>query len=323
MSFDTSSSNKEEQGQRRLSFQRRISHAVSDGKTTTSRNSVQNSFLAGWTAGVCGVLAGHPLDSLKVWVQTGGSSKGPADALGSSVATPSGLSNSIRRFYAGVSGPVVTVGLIQSVNFAVYDSTRRFWYYRFDDPDADPSRREYLHRDSFTSIAVAGATAGAVLSLITSPVLQIKIKQQARDMKFTQALSHTIRHPTVGFGTHFLVETLNRSVYFCTYECLKRYYTQDDGTTPLIGRMVSAAAAGISCWAVLYPADALRSRLYAASAVDLNMSGFDMIKIMQAENGWRSFYRGFAITTIRAGPVAAAILPVYDLVLDQLNNLNK
>ena len=311
---------KEEQKRQQVSIRQRITSVLADNegseKSATSTKSVRNSFVAGWTAGVTGTLAGHPLDSLKVWVQTGATpqNQGSSQPKG-------GLLPTIRRFYAGVSGPVITVGLIQSINFAVYDSTRRFWYYHFDNPDADPLDGSYLNNDSYTSIAVAGATAGAALSLITSPVLQIKTKQQTkRDMDFRRALSHTMRHPTIGFGTHFLVETTNRSIYFCTYELCKRYFmNQEDKTTPLTGRMTSAAAAGISCWAVLYPLDALRSRLYASSGAGLNLSAREMIRIMYTENGWRSFYRGFAITTLRAGPVAAAILPVYDLVLDYLN----
>lgn len=304
-----------------MSFRRRMT-GVSKGKGSTEKSatttqSVRNSFVAGWTAGVTGTLVGHPLDSLKVWVQTGVSPKNK-----SSARFKAGFSSTVRRFYAGVSGPVITVGLIQSINFAVYDSTRRYWYYHFDSPNADPSDGSYLYRDSYTSVAVAGATAGAALSLITSPVLQIKTKQQtSRDMTFRKALSHTVRHPTIGFGTHFLVETTNRSIYFCTYELCKRYFmNQDDNTTSLTGRMISAGTAGISCWAVLYPLDALRSRLYASSGAGLDVSARDMVRIMHAENGWRSFYRGFAITTLRAGPVAAAILPVYDLVLDYLNS---
>ena len=312
---------KQEQHQQ-LSFRKRITSVLKNDKndtSTTSTKSVRNSFVAGWTAGVTGTLAGHPLDSLKVWVQTGAAPK-------SQGASPSnaGFVNTIRRFYAGVSGPVVTVGLIQSINFAVYDSTRRYWYYHYDNPNADPSDGSYLNNDSYTSIAVAGATAGAVVSLVTSPMLQIKTKQQTQnDMTFRRALSHTLRHPTIGFGTHFLVETSNRSVYFCTYELCKAYFmNQNDKTNSLTGRMISAAAAGISCWAVLYPLDALRSRLYASSGAGLDLSARQMVRIMHTENGWRSFYRGFAITTLRAGPVAAAILPVYDLVLDQLNRLD-
>ncbi len=342
--------------------------AVEDsGKMATSPQAVRNSVIAGWTAGVTGTLAGHPLDSLKVWVQTGIRPIGSSNNRNSISATtnshgrprPSSQGffmscvSTIRRFYSGVSGPVITVGLIQSINFAVYDTTRRFWYFHMDNPDADPygpEQQAYLHQDSYTSVGVGGFTAGAVLSGLTSPILMIKTLQQTQpNIGFKDALKMIRCHPVAGFGVHFVVETLNRSVYFCTYEYLKRYIhyfekqQQDESPAPylsqqhvdvdgdvdgheisrisLSGRMISAAAAGINCWAWLYPIDALRSRIYANMAThDVPMSGLAMAKIMYAQGGWQSFYRGFAVTTLRAGPVAAAILPVYDYVLDKLNH---
>ncbi|CAJ1949041.1 unnamed protein product [Cylindrotheca closterium] len=297
-------------------------------KTTTSPTAVRNSFIAGWTAGVTGTLAGHPLDSLKVWVQTG--IRPAANPL---AANANGMLNTVRRYYSGVGGPLVTVGLLQSINFAVYDTTRRFVYFHIDNPQADPhgpEARDYLNQDSYTSVGVAGFAAGSVLSLITSPILMVKTMQQTRGMKFQEALRMTRANPATGFGVHFAVETLNRSVYFCTYEYLKRYFEQqqlqdnDDAkpTASLGGRMISAAAAGINCWAWLYPADALRSRMYAQMAAGAPISTLETAKIMYAENGVRSFYRGFTVTTLRAGPVAAAILPVYDYVLDTLNTVS-
>lgn len=289
---------------------------------------VRNSFIAGWTAGVTGTLAGHPLDSLKVWVQTGVRPTAETTSKGNAA----GILGTVRRFYSGVGGPVLTVGMIQSINFTVYDTTRRFWYFHFDNPSADPSgpdRRAYLNEDSYTSIGVAGFTAGAVLSVVTSPIYMVKTIQQTQpDLGFRDALRMMRAHPGTGFGVHFAVETVNRSIYFCTYEYLKRYYEQKDENadpdTPakmsMSGRMISAAAAGINCWLWIYPIDALRSRIYANMAADAPISGMQMAKTMYSEGGWRSFYRGFAITTMRAGPVAAAILPVYDYVLEALNN---
>jgi hypothetical protein len=34
----------------------------------------------------------------------------------------------------------------------------------------------------------------------------------------------------------------------------------------------------------------------------------------------RAFYRGFSISILRAGPVAASVLPVYDLTLEWLSS---
>ncbi|CAJ1949043.1 unnamed protein product [Cylindrotheca closterium] len=302
-----------------------------DSDLKTSPTAVRNSFLAGWTAGITGTLAGHPLDSLKVWVQTG-----IRPTKDTASAKSSGMLNTVRRYYSGVGGPLVTVGILSSINFAVYDTTRRFLYFNIQRPKADPygpERRDYLNDDSYTSVGVAGFAAGTVLSMIHAPILMVKTMQQTKQMTVKEALRLTRAHPTTGFGVHFLVETLNRSVYFCTYEYLKRQFEQqqrdldDDSISKspkasLGGRMISAAAAGINCWAMLYPADALRSRMYAHMATGDPVSSLEMVKTMYAEGGIRNFYRGFTVTTLRAGPVAAAILPVYDYVLDTLNSMS-
>mmetsp|Transcript_25697 Transcript_25697/g.45332 ORF Transcript_25697/g.45332 Transcript_25697/m.45332 type:complete len:84 (+) Transcript_25697:3-254(+) len=81
-------------------------------------------------------------------------------------------------------------------------------------------------------------------------------------------------------------------------------------------------AAGVACWVFIYPTDVMRSRLYAASAAGYHGNAWQVVRQMHAEQGWRAFYKGFTITTLRAGPVAAFILPVYDVVLEQLNKLS-
>lgn len=316
----------ESKPQRRNTFSFRHKASTSRSATATSDErkssgtqssfAVRNSFIAGLTAGVTGTLVGHPLDSVKVWLQTG---QRPNFASGNVSAM--GVLSALRRSYAGVASPVLTVGLIQSINFAAYDSMRRFWYYTFEDPHGDPVNKRYLNSDSFTSISVSGIAAGAVVSVITQPVMMIKTKQQTQNVAFKQAIRHSLRHPLVGFGTHFFVETANRSIYFVTYEALKRKYTNQDGNTSITTRMMSAMAAGIACWIFIYPTDVIRSRLYSLSAADRHMRASEVVRLMHAEQGWKSFFRGFTVTTLRAGPVAAVILPVYDIVLDQLNKL--
>jgi Mitochondrial carrier protein len=71
--------------------------------------SVRNSLVAGYAAGVCGTLIGHPLDSIKVWIQTKSSLQ----------------RHSLQCLYRGVSVPLVTVGFIQCINFGIYDASLR------------------------------------------------------------------------------------------------------------------------------------------------------------------------------------------------------
>ena len=81
-------------------------------------------------------------------------------------------------------------------------------------------------------------------------------------------------------------------------------------------RMIAAGISGILCWSVIFPSDSLRSRMYNQEG-PRRLSTTEMMKVMYGE---KAFYRGFWLTILRAGPVAAIVLPVYDLVLEKLNS---
>ena len=200
-----------------------------------------------------------------------------------------------------------------------------------------------MHHDSIWNVAVSSMAAGSLLSFVTSPLLIIKTKQQVMTTwTFSTALRDTLKRRTnnnrpaalnfyVGFGPHFLSETIGRGVYFACYERLKRdmanHYNNDPEqqqptTASLTQRMVAAGVSGVLCWSVIFPLDVLRNRLYARTIVAADAgSAWELAKSMyHAEGGWRPFYRGFGITVLRAGPVSAAVLPVYDTTLEWLNS---
>jgi hypothetical protein len=232
----------------------------------------------------------------------------------------------VRALYSGISGPLFTVGIVQSINFATYDALRRVLH-RKDHPDA--ADRDYLQNDSLTNVAIAGFVAGTGLAFVTSPLIMVKTRQQITGNGFRQAFSETlfphgrinISRVFVGFYPHLISETVGRALYYAAYEGCKRAtsdYKERNGLGPvtLQERMAAAGAAGISCWAVIFPFDSLRSRLYSQEG-PRRFSTMEMVRVMRTE---KAFYRGFGLTVLRAGPVAAAVLPVYDLVLEKLSN---
>ena len=89
-------------------------------------------------------------------------------------------------------------------------------------------------------------------------------------------------------------------------------------------RMICAASSGMICWAFIFPADVIRSKLYAKSLntqiQPTTMDGIYLARQMVREQGIKSLYRGMGVTVLRAGPVAAAVLPVYDSVLEWLSS---
>jgi hypothetical protein len=144
---------------------------------------------------------------------------------------------------------------------------------------------------------------------------------------------------------HLWTETFGRAVYFGTYEFLKRrlllwrankdkeeesmtgsydniHSSSSSSSTTTISlpyRMLCAAASGITCWSVIFPMDVIRCQLLAAVPTHAPTAGQIARSIYQQHGGVRGFYRGFSVTVLRAGPVAAVVLPVYDMALEALS----
>jgi len=381
--------------------------------TSTTTTTMMNSAGAGYVAGISGVVIGHPLDSLKVWLQTNttgtnkhminssttttniimsgvsssccGASSSSSRRMGTTTAAATtttlrntdsttgggrmtsierstmnlkqqqqsmirSIFNTIRALYSGVSGPLVTVGIVQSINFTIYDATRRILYNNNNNHHNNniQSNRDYLYNDSLMNVAISGFLSGFGLAFVTSPLIMIKTQQQVTGHGFRQAMKeslfynnnnndgytnttnkkiNTLRRCFTGFPPHLICETLGRSIYYVVYESLKRYVSSYNNnhnnqvSVSLLERVVCAGMAGITCWAFIYPFDTMRNRLYYYQQQQKGqgrvlLSTMEMIRTLHAE---RAFYRGFGITVLRAGPVAAIVLPVYDLVLEKLS----
>lgn len=352
---------------------------VYEQRRSVSGASVFNSAVAGYGAGSCGVVFGHPLDSAKVWLQTNtagrnrhfanstpkvatgqvsgnfAASKGintastmrpPVSAsagktLSMSTQAMSAEINSrsiyhslgrakrtLRALYSGVGPPLLTVGAVQSINFATYDTVRRVLHER-KHPEA--LSRDYLKHDSLVNCGIAGFVAGSGLAFVTSPLIIVKCRQQVTGNGFKQCFGDalygtngrlSLQKCFIGFAPHYFCEAFGRAAYYTVYEACKRsianHKTEQglDGVVTLKERMLSAGLAGILCWAFIFPIDTLRSRIYCQEGPSKFSTTEMAIKILKEGVG----YRGFWLTVLRAGPVAAAVLPAYDLILDTLSS---
>ena len=81
----------------------------------TTAESAIKSFLAGGVGGACVVLVGHPLDLIKVRMQTAGAAGGSTTVLG--MLSHTFAKEGIRGVYRGASAPLASISFIFAVCF--------------------------------------------------------------------------------------------------------------------------------------------------------------------------------------------------------------
>jgi len=328
--------------------------------------------IAGYTAGSLGIFVGHPLDSLKVLAQTGGNSFCSISFMRSIIqstlgntktnqpnvqdlfhkpnlisnrllAVAASLNNNVKptsflSLYAGIQGPLLTQGMITSVSFFMYDTIRRTLYHRsislnsVTQEGSNGNKKDYLYFDSLQNVFISACLSGGLMSVVTSPIIAVKTKQQVMQWSMKEAALDTlqtkggIRNFYAGYAPHILCEGFGRATYFTTYEFLKRNIRKlnnDDHTKDisLPQRVLCASLTGMITWTSVFPLDVLRNKMYTQS-VRGDASGTTAIqmacKMWNLEGKWRPFFRGYFVTIARAGPVAAVSLPCYDLTLEWL-----
>lgn len=126
------------------------------------KNHIRISFQ--FITGIAGVLVSHPLDTVKVYLQTQDPNNlkysGTFDCLRKVFAE-----SNFRGLYKGMSGPLTGLSFVNAIVFGVYGNVQRFC--------RDPN--------SLESHALAGAVAGFSQSLVCSPMELAKTRMQLQD----------------------------------------------------------------------------------------------------------------------------------------------
>lgn len=244
--------------------------------------------------------------------------KNPSEVLADSArdgrgagSRPQSLLSVLQRLqflYRGSLPPLLTAGIVQSLNFSGFEAVKRT-----------------LHPDPKTPAPLpvfwaAGCGGTLVVTIVTCPSQRIKIQQQSapkgigllqcvREMVKSQGLAGLYK----GYLIHLLLEGVGRGWYMLAYESMKRKLYpgfsdggRDSSNIPLHKRMVAGACAGVVGWTSIYPLDVVRSRVMAqreavySSALDCAVKTF-------REGGVRIFFRGIKYTLIRAGGLCVRV----------------
>ncbi|XP_039281886.1 mitochondrial basic amino acids transporter isoform X4 [Nilaparvata lugens] len=292
-------------------------------------------FGAGWFAGVCGLIVGHPLDTIKVRQQA--HCKGSCDIFASILRR-----DGVLGFYKGMFMPLVSAGVMNSVYFGCYgNSLRALAHYRGEHPkrhccdvvEGEGGKLSTTYRYYHWDVFLSGCVAGLVTTVGLCPVELSKIQLQTQTGKVSQA-DHS-RRPVIYSGTwDFLLKTfkaggvrnlfvglvpmlvrdpLASGLYMLLYVRVLECFPEKS----MLGILIAGANAGIWSWAVVVPVDVVKSRIQADNAQSPKYKGmWDCVKKSYKEDGARVFVRGFWVTVLRAMPVNAAVFFGYEMFID-------
>jgi len=290
-------------------------------------NQTTKELLSGSAGGIAQVLAGQPMDLIKVRLQSSNAYNGPIDAFRRIVAEEGPLA-----FYKGTVAPLIGIGACVSIQFAALGAIQRI----FVEQNIKRGRSSQLDAGQ---LYLAGAGAGVANSVVSGPVEHIRIRLQTQPTPKAGTVplylgpvdAVKMIHRSDGLRGIYQgqIATLWREfhgygMYFLTYEylvqrqCVKQNCTRQELSTANV--MTYGILAGWSLWLTAYPLDVIKSRMQTdafPSQGNLRQynSTFDCVKQLYRQQGVKGFFRGLMPALIRSPFANAATFATYEAAL--------
>ena len=278
--------------------------------------------LAGGAGGACLVLVGHPLDTIKVKMQTMTVIPGQAAPYTSTLdcAQKTVKLDGFKGLYRGMLAPLYGITPMYALCFFGYEVGKRIF-----------TTEESYKQMNLLDIALAGATTGLFTTPILAPQERIKCVLQVQDKNNIKyhGLSDCakglykeggLKSLNRGFMATMLRDSIASAFYFSSYEYFKRLFTPKDGTGPsTIGTLTAGGIAGMFNWAFAIPIDTLKSRLQVAPEGTYPNGIRDVAREVLVKEGPKALFRGLGPIMIRAFPANAACFLGYETAMKVLD----
>ncbi|KAI9244537.1 kinase-like domain-containing protein [Sporodiniella umbellata] len=159
----------------------------------------------------------------------------------------------------------------------------------------------------YAKIALAGAGAGAVNSVLASPVELLKVKLQAQATTFRGPIdcaTEVVRQEGYRGLLRGLWATVVREIpayagFYTGFEVVKRHYSQDDHQPNVLELMTAGAVGGIGYWLCCYPLDVVKSMVQNQPEPPQGFYIIPTLKKIYTKDGLQGLFRGFTPTVIR------------------------
>lgn len=285
---------------------------------------------SGIVGGSALVLAGHPLDLIKVRLQTQ-----PKPAPGQPPMFRGALDcalqtvrrEGLRALYKGVTSPLVGVPPIYAIVFGAYGLAKRVL---MADATGEPT---------LAVVWWAGCATGVATTAITTPIELVKARLQlqynrageaARYRGFGHCMASVAREEGVRALFRGSVVTLWRDVpgtgaWFLANEVTKRLLVPAGGSKSDLGPgalLFAGGMAGIANWLAIFPLDVIKSRLQTDQSGRYRSGHAGIVQVAReliAEGGVRGLFKGLSPALVRSFPANAACFAATDYTMKLLN----
>ncbi|XP_016113388.1 mitochondrial carnitine/acylcarnitine carrier protein isoform X2 [Sinocyclocheilus grahami] len=282
-------------------------------------------FFAGGFGGVCLVFAGHPLDTIKVRLQTqpkpgpGESAlyRGTLDCFKKTLAK-----EGLLGLYKGMAAPIIGVTPMFAICFFGFGLGKKL---------QQKTPNDVL---TYPQLFAAGMLSGVFTTAIMAPGERIKcllqIQAASGQVKYAGPMDcakqlyreNGIRSIYKGTALTLMRDVPASGMYFMTYEWLK-YTLTPEGKSPtelsIPSVLFAGGMAGIFNWAVAIPPDVLKSRFQTAPEGKYPNGFRDVLRELIREEGIGSLYKGFNAVMLRAFPANAACFLGFEVAMKFLN----
>lgn len=283
-------------------------------------------FISGGFGGVCTVVAGHPLDTIKVRLQTM-----PLPAPGEQpqyrgtydCAAQTIRKEGFRGLYRGMSAPLTGVAPIFAMSFFGFGLGKRL---QQQHPDDQLSNLQLFAAGSFsgiftTSIMAPGERIKCLLQIQQAGTQPPKYNGMV-DCAKQLYKEGGIRSVYKGSVATLMRDVPASGLYFLTYEFVKQDIAErigTEGSRALLGTIFAGGMAGIANWTIGMPADVLKSRLQTAPEGTYKNGLRDVFAELMKREGPLALYKGVTPVMLRAFPANAACFIGFEVCMSALN----
>ncbi|KGQ88079.1 mitochondrial ornithine carrier protein [Candida albicans P94015] len=289
----------------------------------------------GAISGMVGKVVEFPLDTIKVRLQSAGSSGGITTLQ--MIKTTYHNEGIFNGFYKGLKAPMIGACLENAILFSSYNfGSTVITNYLNKNNDKNQYTNETL---PFSGKILAGGFAGFMASFVLTPVELVKCQLQVSNLSSDKShhtygtiIKSTIRDRGIiglwkGLNLTIVREVIGTAIWFGTFEYVNDYYKKVKEpwvSNKDVQLLIAGAMAGVTFNFSMFPVDTIKSNIQTHDLFNNNRNSNSMGKhmgfwqttrsIITKPGGILNLYNGLGITMVRCIPANALIFYTYELL---------